>query len=347
MGLRVLVEDKEGNNTLPGEVVGVRSQRSCWVKMEGSGRTLLRNRKFLDRDPSFETAEPNVLTLKCMKVRAAKVMEKLAECQQSGEKGAWSRHVEEAAGVLGSSAVVTEDSWEQQAAKLAQQLLRVLEAKPAVSGRGSKAVHSPSAGHKRVRFADHVSFIGMSGEEVPGLESTLGEYEKYRRPGQGRTVVFRQQQGALEGQEHTDFGPDTVDIRQVVFTQGEDDKEEGELSCSDSDPAAEDLRQVVFRQEGGGRRLTVGEILLEAFEGQKPNPILVEQIRQVGIRRRGGEHARVCQSCARLSVVVPVYVRRCELRSVEEKELFISWEDFVAVPGREFLRFFQGALDQI
>ena len=45
VGLRVLVEDKDGNNTLPGKIVGVRSQRSCWVKMD-LGRTIHRNRIF-------------------------------------------------------------------------------------------------------------------------------------------------------------------------------------------------------------------------------------------------------------------------------------------------------------
>ena len=45
VGLRVLVEDKDRSNTLPGKIVGFRSQSSCWVKTD-SGRTLLRNRFF-------------------------------------------------------------------------------------------------------------------------------------------------------------------------------------------------------------------------------------------------------------------------------------------------------------
>jgi hypothetical protein len=55
VGLKVLVEDKQGNNTLPGEVVGVRSQRSCWVQMTDTDRIFLRNRKFLVEDPAFRT----------------------------------------------------------------------------------------------------------------------------------------------------------------------------------------------------------------------------------------------------------------------------------------------------
>ena len=55
VGLKVLVEDKKGNNTLPGEVVGVRSQRSCWVQMTDTDRIFLRNRKFLVEDPAFRT----------------------------------------------------------------------------------------------------------------------------------------------------------------------------------------------------------------------------------------------------------------------------------------------------
>ena len=61
VGLRVLVEDKQGNNTLPGEIVGVRSERSCWVRMEGSDRIFLRNRRFLEKDPSFKTQQLNML----------------------------------------------------------------------------------------------------------------------------------------------------------------------------------------------------------------------------------------------------------------------------------------------
>ena len=63
VGLKVLCMDKEGVYSLPGEVVGLRSQRSCWVLMEDSGRTLLRNRKFLAADPTF--AQPQVYSLKC------------------------------------------------------------------------------------------------------------------------------------------------------------------------------------------------------------------------------------------------------------------------------------------
>ena len=37
-------------------------QRSCWVKMEGSGRTILTNNKFLEHDPWFQTGTPQVLT---------------------------------------------------------------------------------------------------------------------------------------------------------------------------------------------------------------------------------------------------------------------------------------------
>ena len=85
VGLKVLVEDKQGNNTLPGEIVGVRSQRSCWVRME-SGRTLLRNRRFLVKDPTYQTAAPLVTTLKSMKAKARDVLQGLVG-QQSGHEG--------------------------------------------------------------------------------------------------------------------------------------------------------------------------------------------------------------------------------------------------------------------
>ena len=63
VGLKVLVEDKQGNNTLPGEVVGVRSQRSCWVRMTDSDRIFLRNRRFLVEDPAFKTGHVNMLKM--------------------------------------------------------------------------------------------------------------------------------------------------------------------------------------------------------------------------------------------------------------------------------------------
>ena len=63
VGLKVLVEDKQGNNTLPGEVVGVRSQRSCWVRMTDSDRIFLRNRRFLVEDPAFMTHVVNMLRM--------------------------------------------------------------------------------------------------------------------------------------------------------------------------------------------------------------------------------------------------------------------------------------------
>ena len=64
VGLKVLVEDKQGNNTLPGEIVGVRSQRSCWVGMADSDRIFLRNRRFLVKDPAFNTQQLNMLRMK-------------------------------------------------------------------------------------------------------------------------------------------------------------------------------------------------------------------------------------------------------------------------------------------
>ena len=67
VGLKVLVEDKQGNNTLPGEIVGVRSQRSCWVRMTDSDRIFLRNRRFLVKDPTFNTSHVNMLKVKVAK----------------------------------------------------------------------------------------------------------------------------------------------------------------------------------------------------------------------------------------------------------------------------------------
>ena len=64
VGLKVILEDKQGNNTLPGEIVGVRSQRSCWVRMADSDRIFLRNRRFLVKDPAFNTQQLNMLRMK-------------------------------------------------------------------------------------------------------------------------------------------------------------------------------------------------------------------------------------------------------------------------------------------
>ena len=74
---------------------------------------------------------------------------------------------------------------------------------------------------------------------------------------------------------------------------------------------------------------------------------MVELVRRVELTKREGDHAKRCHSCAGLSSAVPIFVRRCKLRSVEERELFVNWSDFAGVPGREFLVYFQEALDAL
>ena len=341
VGLRVLVEDKEGNNTLPGEVVGVRSQRSCWVLMEGSGRTLLRNRKFLERNPSFTSGLPQVLTLKCMKMKATKVMEGFLACQQSGARQGLQRHVEEAVEILGYAAAgAAEESLEVRAAELAQQLLRVLAASPAVARSESKRAA------KTVRFADHVSLIGMKVDEAPGWEGSLRTFERQRSesaPSLVRTVLFHEQQTARGATEQE-------------TALGATEQEEGECS---PEPVSEGGRSVVLVEggheqrlaaTGGAKDLSPGaavEIWLENFRGPPPPRALVEVIRQVGLSKRRDGHAKDCHSCGGLSGVVPLYVRRCELQFLEEEEGYIAWTDFVSRPGREFLVFFQRALDNL
>ena len=334
VGLRVLVEDKEGNNTLSGEVIGVRSQRSCWVLMDGSGRTLLRNRKFLERDPSFASGSPQVLTLKCMKVRAEKVMKGFLACQRSGAKQGLQPHVEGAVEILGRAAGAAMESLEARAAELAQQLLRVLAASPAV-GKGECRGAGKVA--KRVSFADHVSFMGMEEDKAPVLEVSLRAFQQQgfeSAPELVRTVIFQKEErqtrgGGAEQEEGASPEPNSGDGRRVV---------EGGLG-----------QRLAAR--GGVKDLSPGEaveIWLESFEGPSPPSALVELIRQVGLskRRRDG-HTKGCYSCAGLSEAVPVYVRRCKLQPWEEEEGCIAWTDFVSSPGREFLVFFQGALDNL
>ena len=90
------------------------------------------------------------------------------------------------------------------------------------------------------------------------------------------------------------------------------------------------------------------EVWLEGYKGPPPPTALVGLIREVGLsKRRRGSHSEVCSSCAGLSAAVPVYVRRCELQPWEEDEGCIAWADFVLSPGREFLVFFQRALDNL
>ena len=370
VGLRVLVEDKEGANTLPGEIVGVRSQRSCWVRMEGSGRTLLRNRKFLERDPSFQTDTPQVLTLKCMKARACQVMKGLVGCQQSGTKEGLGKQVDEGVEIL-DRALVGVESLERRAAELAQHLLRVLSARPAVAREGSSAPASQPVIPKKVTFSDHVSFMGMEREQAPGLATSLKTFEQQQwvaGPGQVRTVLRLQQQQGGTGQQEavravsSDSGLKKEDNRQVVFLQAglsaAEEEEQGE--AADAELGEEDARQVVFRQEGqqqevraaAGGSSTRGlppraavEVWLDTFKGPPPSSAVVELVRRVELNKREGDHARRCQSCAGLSSAVPIFVRRCKLTTVEERELFVAWSDFASVPGREFIVYFQEALD--
>ena len=86
---------------------------------------------------------------------------------------------------------------------------------------------------------------------------------------------------------------------------------------------------------------------LEIFEGPPPSAEILADLKQVGLAKRASGHDKVCDNCAGLSAAVPPYVRRCTLSSVEDKELFVDWADFAAVPGREFLVFVQGALDNL
>ena len=342
VGLKVLVEDKEGNNTLPGEIVGVRSQRSCWVKMDDSGRTLLRNRKFLESDPSFHAGETVVNSLKCMKAQALGVVKAFVETQQSGigsqpepeagtvenpvhegQLGSFeaqpvesslrsqlpgsSRLAEEAMEILGQAAAAHSECMQARAALLVQQLLRVLAAAPAVRGGSSKE----TAGSRKVRFSDEVSF--MEGHHVPDLREVIKKAVKsVAEPALGRTVSF-----------------DEDVCRQVVFVDG-------------------GLGQRLVKAGAQGRELSEREavqVWLDQFEGPAPPAHLVAQLREAGLATRAKAHDIGCESCAGLSAVVPSYVRRCELESEEDQELFIAWGDFVSVPGRELLAFFQSALD--
>ena len=73
---------------------------------------------------------------------------------------------------------------------LAQHLLRVLAARPAVARGESKGAA------KTVTFADKVTFIGgMEVDEAPGLEGSLRTFEQQRAESAGalrRTVIFQQ-----------------------------------------------------------------------------------------------------------------------------------------------------------
>ena len=55
VGMRVLIQDKHGRFIIPGEVIQLRSKRSCYVRNLDSGNLMLRNRRFLRKDPAHQT----------------------------------------------------------------------------------------------------------------------------------------------------------------------------------------------------------------------------------------------------------------------------------------------------
>ena len=153
----------------------------------------------------------------------------------------------------------------------------------------------------------------MEGHHVPDLREVIKKAVKsVAEPALGRTVSF-----------------DEDVCRQVVFVDG-------------------GLGQRLVKAGAQGRELSEREavqVWLDQFEGPAPPAHLVAQLREAGLATRAKAHDIGCESCAGLSAVVPSYIRRCELESEEDQELFIAWGDFVSVPGRELLAFFQSALD--
>ena len=155
------------------------------MEMEGTGRTLLRNRRFLERDPTFVT-DVQVESLNCLKERACGVLEGLEQCQQSGGKEGRQRCRREAGKVLGPTVLVGNKAprvWadvarggveEQQEKVLAKRLLRVCQAQPAWAKKGECRNRGRS-----VRFSDHVSFIGEEEEECLSLLSTVAGFQQW------------------------------------------------------------------------------------------------------------------------------------------------------------------------
>ena len=78
----------------------------------------------------------------------------------------------------------------------------------------------------------------------------------------------------------------------------------------------------------------------------------IRRLREAGLQTRkeldsfdpAAIHASGCAKCNNLSLGLPLYVRACMPRSTQEKELFISFDDYITVPGNKIFQIFQATL---
>ena len=78
----------------------------------------------------------------------------------------------------------------------------------------------------------------------------------------------------------------------------------------------------------------------------------IKRIREAGRRTRkdldpshpAGVHSSECAGCKQLSLGLPLYVRACEPENKQEEELFITFDDYISVPGNKIYQLFQTTL---
>ena len=75
----------------------------------------------------------------------------------------------------------------------------------------------------------------------------------------------------------------------------------------------------------------------------------IKRLREAGLRTRSqldcsdpaAAHVSVCAECSNLSLGLPLYVRACKPSNTQENELFISFADYISVPGNKIYEAFQ------
>ena len=372
VGLKVLCMDKEGVYSLPGEIVGLRSQRSCWVLMEDSGRTLLRNRKFLQADPTF--SQPKVYSLVveeggnsareevCTRqggaaLSAKSILRGQAQCQRgkqqkrvsfvldptmqpSAESPRQPSSVAARQPSAAATAVGTQLSDSFQVAESLRQPSSLAARQPQLSDGAEQA------GRRRT----WAQVAGDSSEAVvPRLRRRIQELEEENRQLQRVNSIWREasssehsreviqaeghQESLLASGGEEESDEDGVWGQEVVSEPSED-----ELGPEDVD--SDEERELA--EEAEDREVV--DQFIEAFAAHNGAAVPQEvrdRLLESAFSVREDSHSVQCKHCSRLSAVFPFYVRSCIVPGRDEVSDLISFSTYSCIPGNEIFASFQ------
>ena len=366
VGLKVLCMDKEGVYSLPGEVVGLRSQRSCWVHMEDSGRTLLRNRKFLQADPAFMKPQVYALT----KSRggndgedslgqqsggagsAVSILRYHPQCQQSKHKKRVSFDFQEPQPSRSSAPLVTAVPMQSSGGFEQETVVGMQPPSPASSADDSLQLSDSlrqgvvyEQGQQRRRSWAQVAGTSAD-EEVPRLRRRIEELEEENRQllSIWREAPVSHSREVLHNHNRT---AGNQDIQEEIEEESDEDEDEvwAQESASEDteeDPEDEDSEEGSPHEESVDRELL--EQFLDTFALRVGGAVPVEvreRILSSSFLCREDQHSAQCRFCSRLSAVFPFYVRACIKPGRDEGSDLIALATYSSIPGNEIFAAFQ------